>query len=291
MRNFLSSETSLSRRSLPLTTTAIVPLLVGFVLFMGTIAFTVVQDNHPPLVKIISPRPHSVYPENTLIRYEVEVSDKEDGETKFQEIPPNEIFVEVRYFSDSLKAAQAGHAVRNDPAGLQIVKGSNCLNCHAFNAKLIGPSFYDISKRYPLTKSNVDTLSRRIVDGTSGIWGSTKMPTHPELTNTQATAIVNWILKSGADPAVSYYTGAEGSFRLSKPALSGAAAVPGKNQQEKKGVFLVVASYTDHGPGGRTDPAATNHAGQPLSNQPGQASKENPKQGLKGQDAILLRIE
>ncbi len=232
-------------------------LFIGIPLVLVLLAF-VVQENHPPVVKIISPRANGTYEENTLVRYQVEVSDKEDGESKFQEIPSNEVFLEVRYFADASKAATASsQTVKSDPPGLQTIKASNCLNCHAFNAKLIGPSFYDISKRYPYSRSNIDTLSKRILEGTTGVWGSIKMPTHPELTKAQTADIVSWILKNAADPTVNYYTGTEGSFRLKSPAAS-----PGKG-----GAFVLIASYTDHG------------------------LKDKPKQNLKGQEAILIRCQ
>ncbi|MDR3716176.1 MAG: hypothetical protein P4L51_25520 [Puia sp.] len=237
-----------------------------------------VQENHAPVVKIINPAANSIYPENAQVRYEVAVSDKEDGETKFQEIPPNEIFLEVRYFASGSKALAASkQALKNDPPGLETIKASNCLNCHAFNAKLIGPSFYDIGKRYSFSKSHVDTLSRRILEGTTGVWGSIKMPTHPELTKGQATDIVGWILKNASDPAVDYYMGTEGSFRVKVPPASGGKdAVSGSKRtvagdksvsSAGKGILVLTASYTDHG------------------------VKDKPTERLKGQETILLKIQ
>jgi hypothetical protein len=44
--------------------------------------------NHPPTVKIQSPKANDTYAENAQVRYEIDVSDAEDGDSKFQEINP-----------------------------------------------------------------------------------------------------------------------------------------------------------------------------------------------------------
>jgi cytochrome c len=218
--------------------------------------------NHPPTVKILSPKPDGMYEENAQVRYEIDVSDQEDGESKFQEINSAEVLLMVRHFSGS-EAAEAAEAAMNraitdDPPGLATLRTSDCLNCHAFDARLIGPSFADIRKRYPYSQANVDSMSRRVLQGTSGIWGSIKMPSHPELTLDQAAACVTWILKTGADPETNYYTGTEGSFRVT---------VPPDAKAKDKGMLVLIASYTDHG------------------------LKDDPGRRLQGHDAIRIRIQ
>ncbi|MGB6355668.1 MAG: c-type cytochrome [Steroidobacteraceae bacterium] len=213
--------------------------------------------NHPPVVKILLPKADSVFEGNSLVRYEISVSDEEDGDSKFQEIPANEVFLEVRYLPQASQAiALLNQAPNSDPRGLEGIKHSNCLKCHAFNAKLIGPSFVDIGKRYPYSASNVGILSQHIHDGASGVWGNVKMPSHPELTQTQTEDMVSWILQHAADPDTSYMAGTEGTFRIKDAADS-----PGKG----KGIIALIASYTDHG------------------------LKDAPEKSLRGQDIILIR--
>jgi hypothetical protein len=79
------------------------------------------------------------------------------------------------------------------------------------------------------------------------------MPTHHELTKEETTAMVKWILQKAKLSDIDFYKGIEGSFRLKKPAN------PSRN------TFLVIASYTDHGP--------KDHAGKKLT----------------GQDAVIVR--
>jgi cytochrome c len=212
--------------------------------------------NHPPKVKIVSPRPDGTYQQNAQVRYEIEVSDQEDGESKFQEINSAEVLLTVRYFSGAAIAdAAMSQATADDPPGLGTLRTSDCLNCHAFDARLIGPSFADIRKRYPYSQANVDDLSRHILQGATGAWGSIKMPSHPQLTREQVTACVTWILKTAADPETSYYTGTEGIFRVTVP-----------SDAKGNGVLVLVASYTDHG------------------------LKDDPSQKLQGQDVIRMRL-
>jgi cytochrome c len=198
--------------------------------------------NHPPTVKIVSPKADGTYEENALVPYEIDVSDPQDGESKFQEINSTAVLLIVRHFSSAEAAEAAGAAMSrasgDDAPGLGTLRTADCLNCHAFDARLIGPSFADIRKRYAYSQANVDSMSRHILQGTSGTWGSIKMPSHPELTMEQAAACVTWILTTAVDPETNYYTGTEGSFRVT---------IPPDSKAKDKGVLVLIASYIDHG--------------------------------------------
>ncbi len=187
------------------------------------------QANNPPVVKIMDPLNKGKY---NLGHYLIKVSDKEDGESVYDEIATNEVFLEVRYLPD---VSNVSTTATPDPNGLATMKKSNCFNCHAFNGKLIAPSFYEITKRYPSTEANIRLLSKRIREGSGGIWGTASMPSHTELSNQQAQEIVNWILKNGEDPNLNYYVGIEGTFKMRLDPVS------------QKGGFLLSATYSDHG--------------------------------------------
>src|ERR1700761_2346797 len=149
------------------------------------------QENNPPVVKIISPQNNSTFDNNAPITYKITVSDKEDGDSKFDEINGKEVLLEVRRVTKSKPASSKSG--QSDP-GLAVIMTSNCINCHNFNSKSIGPSFYEINKKYPATKANTDTLVKRIREGSSGIWGGKeKMPTHHELTIPETKIAVLWI--------------------------------------------------------------------------------------------------
>jgi cytochrome c len=211
------------------------------------------QENHPPLLKIIAPKNNSPFDWNTQMNYTISVSDKEDGESKYEEINPKEVLLKVKYAGDISKiTAELNKADDNSP-GLTAIRTSNCLNCHNFDGKLIGPSFNEISKRYPATSSNIGLMVKRTREGSKGVWGKVSMPTHPELTKEETKNMIEWILKNASNPNIDYYIGTEGSFRLKQPVGSA-----------QKGAYILTASYTDHG------------------------LKEGSKQRLEGQDVVVI---
>jgi cytochrome c len=203
--------------------------IIYFLLVAGISALAWLQDNSAPTVKIIAPVNHGYYAENTAIPFRINVSDKEDGETQYDEIPSIEVVLEVRYIPDTTAARSQSLSMPT------TVRTSNCLNCHAFNAKLIGPSFIEIGEKYTASQNDVETLSTRVIEGSTGVWGNVVMPSHPEIKMDEAKKIVSWIIKSASDKNVNYYSGTTGSFRIQSPDPKG------------KSAFLITASYTDHG--------------------------------------------
>lgn len=192
------------------------------------------QQNTRPDVKLISPLNNSNFAWNSPIPYQIIVVDKEDGNSKYGEINAKEVLLEVRYLKDKTKIQSA---LSEDGApGMSVIRMSNCFNCHNFNGKSIGPSFYEISKRYPATSQNIDSLIKHVQFGSSGIWIKEKMPSHPELSTAQIKDAVTWILKNSADPEVTYYNGLRGVLRLMPPR-------PGI----KSATYVLTAGYTDHG--------------------------------------------
>jgi cytochrome c len=190
------------------------------------------QQNHAPVVKINSPTNNSSYNAGAQVHYEISVSDKEDGESKYDEIEPKQVLLEVRYFNDASKINTA-NTNANDAPGFAEIKTSNCFNCHGFDNKVIGPSFNEINKKYKPAAANISLLEKRIKNGSTGVWGKTPMPTHPELNDVQIKNMVQWIMQNASAPNVRYYIGLEGNFSL--------------QTANKNGAYVLTASYTDHG--------------------------------------------
>ena len=82
------------------------------------------------------------------------------------------------------------------------------------------------------------------------------MPTHPELTHSEARAMVNWILQYTRDPGLNFFTGLEGTLPLINP-----------GSKMKSGFFVVTAYYTDHG------------------------TAENRNKKIAGSDQILIKVK
>jgi cytochrome c len=211
------------------------------------------EVNKPPLVEILKPYNNTAYEWDKPVPYLISVKDNEEGESRYDEIPVNEVFLEVEYAA-AIPSRESRLQIKKDPQGLAIIKSSNCLNCHAFNSKLIGPSFYEISKRYQPVKADIEMVAKRIKGGSVGVWGDVKMPSHPELNEEQARNIARWILENAGNPKVTYYNGTAGMIKMALP--------PGESAN---GVLILTASYTDHG----------------LADQ--------PNQRLKGQERIILQ--
>ena len=196
-------------------------------------SFVIQQQNTAPVVKIINPKNKTVVSAAAPVNYSITVSDKEDGDSKYDEINVKEVLLKVQYISDtSTLASIINEPVQKDAPGLAAIRTSNCFSCHNFNNKLLGPSFNDIGKKYALTDANSALLQKHILEGSTGVWGNVTMPSHPELNKEQAAIMVQWILQMAADANTEYYIGTTGTFQI--PA-------------NKKGAYVLTASYTDHG--------------------------------------------
>jgi cytochrome c len=192
------------------------------------------QENTAPVIKIISPANNTTSTPGAQVRFEITVSDKEDGESKYDEINTKEVLLRVKYVSDSSRLFEAREqSIEKDPPGLAAMRSSNCFNCHNFDTRSIGPSFTEIRKRYQPTAANVGLLETRVREGSTGVWGEAIMPTHAELSNEQIHNIIEWIMENASVDDVRYYVGTKGSFQIPGPSEYRAA--------------LLTASYMDHG--------------------------------------------
>jgi len=229
--------------------------LTSILLILSFSAFTIFEENQAPVVKLLKPQANTEINSGAPMAYEISITDKEDGNSKFDEINVKEVLLQLRYFKDKSKAsAFAAKGMQSDEPGLAVIRTSNCFNCHNFNSKAMGPSFDEVQKKYPATTAIMDTLTKRISAGSTRKWGQEKMPSHPELTVQQIKSMVTWILKNSNKPDVNYFIGLNG--------LIPAAYL------RSPGAYVLTASYIDHG----------------LKTEPG-------KQRLKGQDVIVLNAK
>ncbi len=78
--------------------------------------------------------------------------------------------------------------------GKAMISKSDCLACHKVDAKLIGPAYIDVAKKYPDTEANYALLTSKILAGGSGVWGQIPMAAHPQLQSADVKKIVQYIL-------------------------------------------------------------------------------------------------
>jgi cytochrome c len=78
--------------------------------------------------------------------------------------------------------------------GKALIAGSDCLTCHKEDAKLIGPAYKEVAKKYESNDKNVKMLAEKILKGGQGVWGEIPMAGHPNLSAEDAEAMVKYIL-------------------------------------------------------------------------------------------------
>jgi len=95
----------------------------------------------------------------------------------------------MKYLIAMMLVAAAAPAL----SSADLARSKNCLACHAVERKLVGPSFRDIAARY--TTKDTAQLVTSIQKGGAGKWGPIPMPANPQVSNDEAAALVDWVLK------------------------------------------------------------------------------------------------
>jgi cytochrome c len=78
--------------------------------------------------------------------------------------------------------------------GEALIKKEDCATCHKIDKKVVGPSYLDIAKKYPMNDKNIKYLSDKIIKGGSGVWGAIPMSAHTGLKKDDAKKIAIYIL-------------------------------------------------------------------------------------------------
>ena len=93
-----------------------------------------------------------------------------------------------------IKATKKTNAIFQTLDGEKLIAKSDCIGCHKLDKKLVGPSYLDIAKKYPMNDKSIAYLSGKIIKGGSGVWGSIPMPAHASLKKNDANSMVKYIL-------------------------------------------------------------------------------------------------
>ena len=76
----------------------------------------------------------------------------------------------------------------------ELAKTAGCTACHGTTQRIVGPAFREIGGRYSGDGGAIDRLAVRVKQGSAGIWGQIPMPAQPQVSETDAKALVRWIL-------------------------------------------------------------------------------------------------
>jgi cytochrome c len=79
-------------------------------------------------------------------------------------------------------------------ADLDLAKKKNCMSCHSIDAKLVGPAYKDVAKKYAGQKDAEDKLVKKVMNGGSGVWGAMAMPPNAQVSEAEAHQLVKWVL-------------------------------------------------------------------------------------------------
>ena len=194
---------------------------------------SVYAGNEAPQVHIEILGNKSFYFPGKRVAYNVSITDKEEG----SRLQPGGLLVSADYQEGYDRAASQGHLVMSEAmTGKSIMESLDCKACHKIAEKSIGPSYTDVAKKYEKRRDAVSYLVGKIIKGGGGVWGETAMSAHPDLPESDARQIVQWIRSlSGAS-----------STEASLPA-SGTIPSTLDKPFSPNGVLVISASYTDKG--------------------------------------------
>lgn len=78
--------------------------------------------------------------------------------------------------------------------GKTLIESSDCMRCHGWDRKYVGPAFSDIAERYRTQADAEAYLAGKIRGGSVGVWGNVIMPRHPQISEEQSLQMARWLL-------------------------------------------------------------------------------------------------
>jgi len=76
-----------------------------------------------------------------------------------------------------------------------LLNANACLGCHALDQKVVGPAYHDVALKYKADPQATAKVAASIRQGGMGKWGQVPMPANAGLTDAQARALAEFVLK------------------------------------------------------------------------------------------------
>jgi cytochrome c len=167
-------------------------------------SFPILVGNEPPQVRLeVTQGNRTFFVPGQSVSYRAVATDREDGAAAAANVVVTEEYVpsgvtaaQVAAAPDAFRPATSFRHL----SALALMAKSDCRVCHQLDAKSVGPSFTDISKRYRDEPAAIGRLSAKVITGGAGVWGTVAMAAHPDFTQQEAISMVEYIL-STADPS------------------------------------------------------------------------------------------
>lgn len=212
---------------------------------INTQSMEITAGNEPPVLSLEMPKSNkSFYVANKSFPYEIKVKDKEDGELE-KGIAAENVAVNIDYLAEGFdkNTIAMGHRTADASAlvsvGKKLMDASDCAACHKKDGKSIGPAYRDVAMKYKGDNSALEKLTKKVIAGGSGVWGETAMAGHPQLSTTDASEMVKYILNIANEKPKEKGLPTKGTFTAKVPAAD-----------KGKGVYIVRAAYEDQGANG-----------------------------------------
>jgi S-disulfanyl-L-cysteine oxidoreductase SoxD len=81
---------------------------------------------------------------------------------------------------------------------LSILQKNTCSACHAVAAKVMGPAFKEVAKKYANRSDAASYLAGKIKSGGAGVWGSIPMPPM-NISDAESKKIAQWLSQGSVD--------------------------------------------------------------------------------------------
>jgi cytochrome c len=94
----------------------------------------------------------------------------------------------------ALAASGAANAVLDNAHAEALMKKDGCAACHSIDKKIVGPAYIDVAAKYKGQKDAVAMLTKKVKEGSVGVWGQIPMPPNAAVPATDVTELVTWIL-------------------------------------------------------------------------------------------------
>lgn len=78
--------------------------------------------------------------------------------------------------------------------GASLAKANGCLACHNVAAKMVGPAYKAVAKKYKGDAKAPVRLFEKVRNGGKGTWGPTPMPPQTGVSDADLKAIIAWVL-------------------------------------------------------------------------------------------------
>lgn len=213
----------------------------------GAASVPVLVGNDRPAISFVQPQVGDFFDPGQPIKYKLYVKDAEDGTSDFDEAEAKDIpafdssavdrvSLNAVYSADPLPASDgAAPSAAQGPPGLRLMKRSDCFNCHAVDAKRVGPPLLEVANKYRGQAGALEASIQRVLKGSTGVWGKIPMIPHAQHTTEEVREMVSWVYNLQPSGALQVFPGFVGEVPVAKDIGS------------KGGHYRLEATYVDRG--------------------------------------------